>query len=75
MPKAAGVADVSHNACPATHTYSDLNLHTYYTIFQLTKQIEIVYICMSFAWPGLWPALDTTPAYVGHNNCLRWPVL
>ena len=49
MPKVAGVADVSHNACLATHTYSDLNLHTYYTIFQSKKRIEIVYICMSFA--------------------------
>ena len=75
MPKAAGVADVSHNACPATHTYSDHNLHTYYTIFQSKKQIEIVYICMSFAWLGLWPALETTPAYVGHNTYLRRPVL
>ena len=73
MQKAAGVADVSHNACPATHTYSDLNLHTYYTIFQLKKQIEIVYICMSFAWLGLWPALDTTPAYIGQCFDLRRP--
>ena len=70
MPKAAGVADVSHNACPATHTYSDLNLHTF---FQSKKRIEIVYICMSFDWLGLWPALDTTPAYVGHNTYLRRP--
>ena len=72
MPKAASVADVSHNACPATHTYSDLNLHTF---FQSKKRIEIVYICMSFAWLGLWPALDTTPIYIGHNTCLRRPVL
>ena len=28
---------------------------------------------MSFAWPGLWPALDTTPAYIGHNTYLRRP--
>ena len=66
MPKAAGVADVSHNACPATHTYSDHNLHTYYTIFQSKKMnrnsVYMHVICLARA-----------VACIGHNTCLCRP--